>query len=315
MAAATVATLTAAQRSEIVHHARRLAQRHRDGALSDAQFAALYFLTWQITLHGSRFAARRYKADPRADVAQWRSWLWADAPSDLTERLLTLLERYQFLGVTHEVGAALSAWLRGRWSLILLHHVPPPSEVLRMQIGGVRPVSVLCDAQRMFEPIFEKADAFVFVQHDLEHAFRFFSDPELHRMQRNFFCLIERVTGAGVLRDMLGEALFRDRFHYLISDMNTHPLHSLQYLRAILVEQALRAEHRGPQAALSTRARDAIAHVFATLCSHADFVPVEQAAMMRMAHGQFCVADAALIESALRREPVPRCEPAAVGMY
>jgi hypothetical protein len=56
----------------------------------------------------------------------------------------------------------------------------------------------------------------------------------------------------------MDDAVFLTRFHYLMSDMNTHPEHSRQYLRAILIEFHGRREERARDAWLSETAERAI---------------------------------------------------------
>jgi hypothetical protein len=257
-------------------------------------------------MHGSRFASRRLKTDSRPDGRAWLQRLDAATGRPLTLLLLQCLERYQFFGVKHEVPAALAAWLRGSWKLALLARVPKPSEVLKMQVRGTRPVSALCDADRLFRPILGKRNAFVFLQHDLEHAYHFFSDPDLHRLQRRLFVVLTAILAEGALRTMLGDREFRKGLHYLVSDMNTHPLHSLHYLRAILVEHFLRSEHGSATGALSMRAREQIARVFHAIAMRGEFDVTAYAALRRLADGGTDAKDAAIIEAALRgRTPAP----------
>jgi hypothetical protein len=169
-----------------------------------------------------------------------------------------------------------------------------------MQVRGIRPVTTLCDGRRMFRPVLEKRDAFVFMRHDLEHAFHFFSDPESHRMQRRLFVLLTAIIAEGAFRVVLNDRVFRDGFHYLVSDMNTHPLHSLHYLRAILVEHFLRSEHGTAAGRLSMRAREQITRVFHALAMRGRFDATQYAALRRLADGGTSDADAAIIEAALR---------------
>lgn len=308
MGSPAAATLSSTARTEILARIRWLLVRRRAGLLGDAQFAALYFLHWQIARHGSRFASRRYKSDPRPDAVEWLARIDASTAQSLNELLIAYLDRYQFHSVTYEVGAALCAWLRGEWKLVLIARVPKPSEVLKMQIAGSRPVSAICDVRRMFDPILEKRDAFVFLQHDLEHAFHFFSDPQLHRLQRRLFILFAAVIADGQFRSVSRDRVFRERFNYLISDMNTHPLHSLHYLRAVLVEHHLRAELGDVRGPLSIRAREQIVRVFRALATRGRFDAAAEAALLRLAGGDTSDADATVIERALR------CESAETGL-
>jgi hypothetical protein len=237
-----------------------LAARWRQGEIAAPVFAGLYFLHWQLALHGRQFAARRRRGDARPDAAEWRVWL-ATPGEGVRARLLDGFERYQFRGVIANVPAALAQWLRGAWPLALREDIPPPLEVLRLQAAGTRPVTALTAWPRLRAPVLHKPNAFAFFVHDLEHAWKFFFSPELHAGQCAFFACLETACERGVFAPYLAEAEFTARFHYLLSDMNTHPEHGRQYLRAILVEAHLRREGKAPAQMLSTAAERAIAGV------------------------------------------------------
>ncbi|MBK8163600.1 MAG: hypothetical protein IPK65_10815 [Gammaproteobacteria bacterium] len=239
--------------------------RRHAGVLAEAEFAGLYFLLWQVARHGTGFAARRRKSDPRPDAAACLALLARPAGEGLREDLLAVFERYQFRGVIANVPAALAQWLRGAWPLMLRFDIPPPQEVLRLQAAGIRPVTALTAPARLCGPVLHKPDAFAFFIHDLEHAWKFFFSPELHAGQRAFFARLAAACGDGVFAPCLAEAEFTARFQYLMSDMNTHPEHSRQYLRAILVEWHLRREGKTPAEALSAAAERAVDEVMRTL--------------------------------------------------
>jgi hypothetical protein len=239
----------------------RLAVRWRRGEIEGPVFGGLYFLVWQLALHGRHFAARRRRGDARPDASEWSALLEAPPGEGLRARLLDGFERYQFRGVIANVPVALAQWLRGAWPLALREDIPPPLEVLRMQAGGARAVTALTAPARLRKPVLHKPDAFAFFVHDLEHAYKFYFSPELHAGQRAFFARLEAACDRGVFAPYLAEAEFTARFHYLMSDMNTHPEHSRQYLRAILVECHLRREGKTPAHALSPAAERAIEDV------------------------------------------------------
>jgi hypothetical protein len=54
------------------------------------------------------------------------------------------------------------------------------------------------------------------------------------------------------------EPVFADKLNYLLSDMNTHPVHGLHYLRAMLIDYYLQRDNRRPQEALSAQASQEI---------------------------------------------------------
>ncbi len=246
-----------------------LAVRWRAGEFDAPVFAALYFLHWQIATHGRAFASRKCKSDPRPDAAEWLAVLETAEGERLRAQWLDWLERYQFRGVIGNVSVALAQWLRGAWSLILREDIPKPLDVLRMQARGMRAVTVFTAWPRLREPVLNKPDAFVFFLHDLEHAYKFFHSPALHAGQCAFFAGLEAAFDRGVFAPYFDDARFVAQFHYLMSDMNTHPEHSRQYLHAILVEFYLRRENKALTEPLSPASERAMAEVMRTVQSAA----------------------------------------------
>lgn len=223
-----------------------------------AAFAALYFLHWQIAVHGRAFASRKRKDASRPDARAWLAAIQAAEGEGLQGLLLDYLERYQFRGVIANVPAALAAWLRGTWPLEVRDDIPSPREILRAQARGMRPVTAITAYPRMLKPVLTKPNAFAFFLHDVEHAYKFFHAPALYAGQRAFFAILEAAVDKGIFAPYLGDAVFVDKFHYLMSDMNTHPQHSRQYLRAILIEFYLRRDGKAPTAPLDRAVQRAI---------------------------------------------------------
>jgi hypothetical protein len=277
-----------------------LQTRRRTACLDDATFTALYFLYCQIARHGSAFASRRYKNDPRPDARSWLSAVVRTHDTSLKALLISWFERYQFRGVIPNVPAALVHWLRGQWSLRLLEHIPSPFEVLRMQTVGERPVTVITDFPRMLQPVATKKNAYEFVLHDLEHAYKFFYDAHLHTVQRGVFGVLHHALRAGVFDRYLVERRFRERFTYLISDMNTHPAHALHYLRAILVEYFMHREYGTLNGCpLSIRARAEITRVFREFGVLGGFSVQGQHALLVLSQGGKDAASIRAIEDGL----------------
>lgn len=238
-----------------------LAECWRAREFDAAVFAALYFLHWQLAIHGQQFASRKNRNDPRPMTTEWLAVMEMAQGEDLREQLLDWLERYQFRGVISNVPTALVQWLRDNWPLIVREDVPKPLEVLRMQARGYRAVTILTEYPRLREPVLNKPDAFAFFVHDLEHAYKFFHSPALRAGQCAFFTTLEDAFDRGLFEPYFNDGEFVTRFHYLMSDMNTHPEHSRQYLRAILVECHLRHERKGQREPLSSAAELAIEKV------------------------------------------------------
>lgn len=238
-----------------------LAARWRAGEFDAAVLAALYFFHWQMATHGQAFASRKRKSDPRPDAQACLAALEMSGGDTRRARMLDWLERYQFRGVIGNVPVALVQWLRGNWPLVLREDIPKPLELLRMQARGTRAVTAITAWPRLREPVLGKPDGYAFFLHDLEHAYKFFHSSALHAGQRTFFTRIEEAFDRGVFAPYFDDAEFVTRFHYLMSDMNTHPEHSRQYLRAILVEYYLRREHKTLSEPLSMMSESAMVGV------------------------------------------------------
>jgi hypothetical protein len=238
-----------------------LALRWRAGEFDAAEFAARYFFLWQMALHGPQFAARQRKRDPRPDATECLAMLETAPGESSRARLLDWLDRWQFRGVTGSVPVALAQWLRGAWPLVLREDIPSPLDVLRLQARGRRAVTALTAWPRVLRPVLNKPDAFAFFRHDLEHGYKFFHSPALYAGQRGFFAGLEAAYDRGVFTPYFGDAGFVGKFHYLMSDMNTHPEHGRQYLRAILIEFHLRRENRALTEPLSPAAERDVADV------------------------------------------------------
>jgi hypothetical protein len=242
-------------------------QRLQAGHIDTPSFAAFYFLHWSLFRHGEALASRKRKSDPRPDVDAWTAELAAGDASPRREWLLTILERYQFRGIIANVPTALCQWLRGTWRLELRDEIPTPRDVLRAQAHGVRPVTAITAYPRLLQPVLRHADAFAFFVHDLEHAYKFFHSPALYAGQCTFFAALEAALDRGVFAPYFADSTFVEKFHYAMSDMNTHPEHSRRYLRAILIEFYLRCECKPAAAPISPAAErdiDAVLQNFAT---------------------------------------------------
>lgn len=239
--------------------------RWRAGEMADASYASLYFLHWQSALHGKRFASRRNRTDLRPDPGAWFDETSVLGAEELGAYLLNYFERYQFLGVIGNVPLALAAWLREEWPITLCEHIPSPVEVLKMQVEGNRPVTVLTAWPRMQAPVLNKPNAFAFMVHDLEHAWKFYHCPSMHRQQREFFRLLSITLENGHFDDYLRDPAFVAKFDYLSSDMNTHVMHASQFLRAIMMEFHLRKEGVQRPDELSRPARQGVSALLASL--------------------------------------------------
>lgn len=149
--------------------------------------------------------------------------------------LKVVFKQFVFKKVKSKALHALKAWVDGLWQFKLITKIISPYEVLRLQAQGIRPVTM--KIQDELSPILHKEDSLEFFLHDLEHGYMFFFDKELKIMQLDFFRKVEQSIAENWWSDYLGDKEFEERFHYLISDMNTHQEHYRAYLNSLVKEQ------------------------------------------------------------------------------
>lgn len=244
--------------AEILARAPSLSAYYRNGGIRAAEYAAQYVLLWQVARHGARAATRRSRFGAKPNPVAWLSELETLASQDRASRLIEIFDNYDLRLVSRRVNLALIGWLRGEWLLELHEKVPSVRDVLRLQARGMRPVTVIADYPRMLEPVLEKPDGFAFICHDLEHAWQFFHDPVSRDAQRRFAQTLDQAWQRGLFSAFIADPIFAQKLDYLAADMNTHVAHSLQYLRAILVEHHLRTEAKGPNEQLSPESRESV---------------------------------------------------------
>lgn len=117
---------------------------------------------------------------------------------------------------------------------------PSPYELLKIQARGQRVITFEENFLLWDQLIYEHRDVLSFWLHDLVHAAEFFQDDLQKTHQIYFYRWIELLSADSSLERFLNDFLSieknRSRFEYLISDMNSHPLHLIKTFRAILDE-------------------------------------------------------------------------------
>lgn len=188
-----------------------------------------------------KYTAYRQALLTEAEIALWYFLLshCVKYPQKNLERILLsddvpieqLLKTIQFKRVKLKAKICLEKWLFGEWAMQLIDWVPTPLEVLTFQARGVRPVTMLIDIQGS---VLHKEDAFEFFIHDLEHGYMFFSNVELYHRQRKFFSTLLSAYSEPRIQKFLSHKQLATKFHYLMSDMNTHTEHYRGYLNALI---------------------------------------------------------------------------------
>lgn len=157
-----------------------------------------------------------------------------------TESLPAMLENFALKGIRLDSHMGMLGWLNGKYPLECRYDIPTPDEMLKAQCEGLRFVSLLKRPEEKYQAIGRHAGAYEFLLHDLEHAHKFFGDPFLCRGQIAFFRFLS--TKMSYFDRWTSDPLFLKDLHYLMSDMNSHPVHLFKYLKAIVLSAALRKQ-------------------------------------------------------------------------
>lgn len=121
-----------------------------------------------------------------------------------------------------------------RYPLDVVRHIPTPAELLKIQTSGRRIISLNENVEDWPEQKYSGRDHLGFLMHDLIHADHFFYEPKHQIGQLGFFKFVENILLDEGLVSLLGAENFKTQFEYLISDMNSHPVHLFQTLKTLL---------------------------------------------------------------------------------
>lgn len=141
---------------------------------------------------------------------------------------------FQWKKVQARIQWILELWLKRPLPLKVVQHVVTPYEMLKLQSEGCRIVTLPLDHKDLSQDVVPGKRAFEFVLHDLEHAERFFHNETNYYGQVGFYHHLQKSVENGFWQPYLENIDFQTAFFYLMSDMNTHCVHMLKYLRANL---------------------------------------------------------------------------------
>jgi hypothetical protein len=147
--------------------------------------------------------------------------------------LAAFSQNYQIKKLPGGVLNVLTRWQLGEVRLHFCEEPPSPQKLLNLQAQGERVVTFNFDKANGGECVDGRRDSFEFLLHDLVHADLFF-----HRNfteQKKFFRqLLDLVPELDPLLSVDSE--LQSRVFYVMADMNSHPEHMRQSLRASLID-------------------------------------------------------------------------------
>lgn len=190
--------------------------------------------------HGPTWIGSRQPGAQKPSREELRAWRFGDPAR--------VLRAYQLKSIGRDAQSGWLAWLEDTYPLDVYNHMPSPRVMLDVQCEGRRIVSALLTLE-FNRPIGRHAGPVAFLLHDLEHAHKFFGNPELTRAQIAFFRRLRTLTLAPV--PWPSDAQFEAELDYVMADMNSHPLHMFKYLKAILLNLCKRLATRKPASPLT----------------------------------------------------------------
>ena len=166
--------------------------------------------------------------------------VFLDTPIKIPPKLDSEINLTDFINVCkikavpESCNRSLSFIANNYYPLRISEVVPTPKELLQLQISGQRVITLNEDCELWSTNYYSGRDFLGFVMHDLIHADHFFLDPEHRDGQLGFFRFIENILEDKMLNELLFLDTFKTGFEYIISDMNSHPVHLFQTLHALL---------------------------------------------------------------------------------
>lgn len=167
-----------------------------------------------------------------------RAFLKTGRPLPKESEVIPFLDAVRFFGMPDTVRQALLQWNRGVWKMELIDYHPTGKEMLYAQSLGYRLTTIDWDACKNGNLIENKRDGLEHLLHDLAHAFMFFREDYDYVGQVRFFkSMYEEFDQFQSF--LQSNSLFKEKFEYCISDMNSHPAHLQSYWTAIKREAGI----------------------------------------------------------------------------
>ena len=161
-------------------------------------------------------------------------------PAKISKNLsvFELINQHRIKAIPEACFRSLCLMTNQTYPLQITTGVTAPKELLKLQLNKKRIVSFNEDYESWPETLYSGRDHLGFILHDLIHADHFFADTTNHQGQIGFYKFIDKIINDPVLNKLLCNIKFKEGFEYIISDMNSHPLHLLQTLHSLLYQHS-----------------------------------------------------------------------------
>ncbi len=211
---------------------------YRQKTITDAELVALYVILYLSTrFPGTWLGAKR----PEMNIAHDMHFPVKSIPLSfeenikkrLPETLGELFSGFALRSTPETVNRSLLSWSAKTYPLILMFHIPQPSEVLAQQKMGKRCVTIVTKDLNKY--VLGERDPLSFTMHDLIHADHFYHDNICYEGQLSLYWFLDHCLSEGYFDELMTNADFKWELEYLISDMNAYAIHSLKCLKAALI--------------------------------------------------------------------------------
>ncbi len=202
--------------------------------------------------------------------------------------VLDFISGWRLKLVPEEAARTLTRWRAGDYALNLVFYMPSTLEMLEAQCLGSRFVTLYTDGASIQQSVDADRHALEFLIHDLVHADHFFSHPELARGQRKFYRTQLEAWRAGLFTKALSDdPVFRKEWDYLVSDMNSHPLHLMKSFQAVVQGMVLREKGLKAWSKLDESSSGRLAAILEQFFSLLPLDPETRAAFLRINRPNF----------------------------
>lgn len=227
----------------------------RLGTLSDIEIAAIYIFIFGFLRRPQDFLGgphnkelHEVSSNAKITCKKVHAILLGNLPEHLKqakslrwlenndEAFLNFFCAQNWRSIPFSVAKSLNAWAAQFYPLNLYTFIPTPLDVLNLQARGERCITMLIEPDQIKNWVEEGRDVLGFIVHDLIHADHFFADPVKANAQIEFCKRLVPIHALPQIQTMMTvDSEFCREFHYLMSDMNSVPLHLLKTLKAILL--------------------------------------------------------------------------------